>query len=214
MPFFETRRPDDSQPDPAGHPMTTPGLASLIAAPAIQLGLRPRIDLVERGWTFWELRTLNRHRVVGLVNDYRRFADAHDLEAEIRGVVQRHFKCAWWRGMAFGVVGDVAALSLKPDDLKLLVDVRENPKGTLQWVILVAGETRAALGVHTWMEAYLSPVYRSILQALAGTGYHLATATRQKDGLMRFLTGVADAEVALHSFGINRVAFPEFHDQP
>jgi hypothetical protein len=180
----------------------------------MERGLRPRVDVREPGWTFWELRTLNRHRVVGLVTEHRQFADVHDLEAEIRTVVARHFKSSWWRGMAFGVVGDVPALTLSPDDLKLLVDVRDTARGTWQWVILVAGGARAALGVHTWIEAYLSPVYRGILQALATTGYHVATAKKEKDGLMRFLTGAADVEVALHSFGTRRVAFPEFHDQP
>jgi len=60
---------------------------------------------------------------------------------------------------------------LGPDDLKVLVDVRENEKGTLQWVVLVASDARIALGVHTWIEGYLSPVYRDTLQALAKTGY-------------------------------------------
>ena len=194
--------------------MTMPALSSLIGERALERGLRPRDDIRDPGWTFWELRTLNRHRVVGLVTEHRQFADAHDLEAEIRSVVARYFKVAWWRGMAFGVVADVPAITLRPDDLKVLVDVRENAKGTLQWVILVAGPARAALGVHTWMEAYLSPAYRGILQALTATGYHVATARKEKDGLMRFLTGAADFDVALHSFGIRRTAFPEFHDQP
>jgi hypothetical protein len=193
--------------------MMIPDCSSLIAAPAVRQNLRPREDLDEPGWTFWELRNINRHRVVGLVREHRPFADVHDLEAEIRSVVSRHFKCAWWRGMAFGVVGDVPSISLRPEDLKVLVDVRENPKGTLQWVILVASDPRAAIGIHTWMEAYLSPVYRSILQGLGNGGYHVATATREKDGLMRFLTAAADVEVALHSFGTRRTAFPEFDDQ-
>lgn len=186
-----------------------PTLAAFIAEPARQRGLQPRDDIREPGWTFWELRTLNRHRVVGLVTEHRRFKDAGDLEAEIRGVVSRHCKCAWWRGMAYGVVADVPTISLKPDDLKVLVDVRENSKGTLQWVILAAGDAHAAVGVHTWMETYLSPVYRSILQSLTAAGYRVATAVRQKDGLMRFLTAVADLDLALHGFGPKR-AFPEF----
>jgi hypothetical protein len=116
--------------------------------------------------------------------------------------------------MAYGVVAEVAAISLSPDDLKTLVDVRENSKGTLQWVILVATHARVTLGVHTWMESYLSPVYRGTLQALAETGYQVSSATREKDGLMRFLTGVADVNAALRSLGTRKEAFPEFHDEP
>ncbi len=186
-----------------------PTLAAFIADPARQLGLLPREDIREPGWTFWELRTLNRHRVIGLVTEHRQFKDVPDLGAEIRLVVGRHFKAAWWRGMAYGVAADVPSISLKPDDLKVLVDVRDNSEGTLQWVILAAGDAHAAVGVHTWIEAYLSPVYRSILQSLTAAGYRVATAVRQKDGLMRFLTGVADLDLALHGFGPRR-AFPEF----
>ena len=178
-----------------------PTLAAFIAKPARQRGLQPRDDIREPGWTFWELRTLNQ------------FKDARDLEAEIRGAVSRHFKCAWWRGMAYGVVADVPMISLQPDDLKVLVDVREFSKGTLQWVVLAAGDAHAAVGVHTWMETYLSPVYRSILQSLTAAGYRVATAVRQKDGLMRFLTAVADLDLALHGFGPRR-AFPEFRSDP
>ncbi len=193
---------------------TPPDLPSTIASAATLRDLRRRNDLSEPGWTFWELRTLNMHRVVGLLNEYRQFADAHDLGAEIRGVVSRNFKSSWWRGMAYGVVAEVAAISLRPDDLKMLVDVRENSKGTLQWVILVASDARVALGVHTWIEGYLSPVYRRILQALTETGYQVASAKREKDGLMKFLTGVADLNVALRSLGTRKEAFPEFRDRP
>ena len=190
----------------------TPDLSSIIADAATQRKLQPRNDLDEVGWTFWELRTLNIHRVVGSLREHRPFADAHDLEGEIRSAVARNFKRSWWRGMAYGVVAEAAATSLSPDDLKLLVDIRENADGTLQWVILVADNSRAAVGVHMWMEGYLSPVYRSILQALTGLGYHVATTIQGKDGLMKSLTAGADLKVALDSFGAQRIAFPEFRD--
>jgi hypothetical protein len=101
---------------------------------------------------------------------------------------------------------------LSVDDLKVLVDVRENSKGTLQWVILVTSDTHVAIGVHTWMETYLSPAYRGILQGLAEAGYRVSSVTRDKDGLMKFLTGVADLEAALSSLGTRKQAFPEFRD--
>lgn len=186
-----------------------PTLAAFIAEPARQLGLRPRDDIREPGWTFWELRTLNRHRVVGLVTEHRVFKDAPDLGTEIREVVSRHFRVAWWRGMAYGVAADVPTIGLKAQDLTALVDVRDNSRGTLQWVVLAAGDAHAAVGVHTWIEGYLSPVYQSILQRLTVAGYRVATAVRQKDGLMRFLAAAADVDLALHGFGPRR-AFPAF----
>lgn len=192
--------------------MTAPNLSSLLTPALTQLSLEPRTDLVLPDWSFWELRTLNRHRVVGLHTETRPLAGAQALEAEIRSMVSRYFKTAWWRGMGFGIVVDVPAITLTPDDLKLLVDARENSQGTWQWVILVAGGAQAALGVHTWMEVYLSPVYRSLLEALAGHGYHVANARREKDGLLRFLTGEANLGTGRIQVGIRGVQFPEFRE--
>ncbi len=193
---------------------TAPDLPSILASAAAQRKLRPRNDLREPGWMFWELRTLNMHRVIAFLHEYRHFTESPEFEATIRSVVSRHCKSSWWRGMAFGVVAEVTVISLGAEDLKILVDGRENPKGTLQWVVLVDSETHVALGVHTWMEAYLSPVYRNTLRALETTGYQVSSARKEKDGLMKFLTGVADLKVALRTFGTRRRAFPEFRDDP
>jgi len=191
---------------------TPPDVLSTITLAAQQPGMRPRNDLSEPGWMFWELRTLNTHRVVGLAGEYRQFTDARDLETEIRGVLRRNFKRAWWRGIAYGVVVEVSAISLRSADLKLLIDIRENEKGTLQWVILVANHARVALGVHTWIEGYLSPVYRDILQALVAKAYKVASVKRKKDGLMKFLTTAADVDLAIQSLGTRRTLFPEFRE--
>lgn len=188
-------------------------LSSIIASAVTPQALQPRTDVREAGWMFWELRTLNMHRVVGLLQPRRQFADARDFESSIRGAAARNFKCSWWRGMGLGVVAQVAAIPLSVDDLKALVDVRENSKGTMQWVILVTSDTHVAIGVHTWMETYLSPVYRRSLQGLAEAGYRVSSVTRDKDGLMKFLTGVADLEAALSSLGTRKQAFPEFRDR-
>lgn len=191
--------------------MAGPDLSSIISSAVTPRGLRPRLAVPEPGWTFWERRTLNMHRVVGLLYQPRKFADARGLESAIRGAVARRFKCSWWRGLGFGVVAQIAAIPLSADDLKLLVDVRENSKGTLQWVILVAGDSGAAVGVHTWMETYLSPVYRHTLDGLAGAGYRVSSVRRDKDGLMKLLTAVADFDAALFSLRRGPV-FPEFRD--
>jgi hypothetical protein len=55
-------------------------------------------------------------------------------------------------------------------------------------------------------------VYRDILQALAAKGYQVASVMREKDGLMKFLTAVADVDVAIHSLGTRRTLFPEFRE--
>jgi hypothetical protein len=91
--------------------VTSLDLSSVITEAVTQRGLKRRGDLSEPGWTFWELRTLNRHRAIGLLKDYRKFADAHDLEEEIRNAMSRNFKRSWWRGFAYGVVADLSGHS-------------------------------------------------------------------------------------------------------
>ena len=84
-------------------------------------------------------------------------------------------------------------MSLSQDDLKILVDGYENSKGTMQWVVLVSDKERRATGVHTWIEGFLSPAYRTILQSLGQAGWQISSVMKEKDGLMRYLTSVADA---------------------
>lgn len=177
-------------------------LSNAISAFVARRGLTLRTGLDDTGWTFWELRTLNRHRAVGFLGDCRKPADVQQLGSDIRGLVSRNFKRAWWRGFAYGIVAEVQTIACKPADLEGLVDIYENRNGVLQWVILVGVNDGAVVGVHTWMETFLSPVYREILQTLAAAGYRVSTAVKGKDGLLKFLTGVA---------GLQGVAFPEFH---
>jgi hypothetical protein len=184
-------------------------LTAIVASAATRKAMGCRSDLDARGWAFWERRNLNLHRVVGLLQDDRRFADARALDGELRGALARNFKRGWWRGIAYGVVANAGSLALTPEDLKILVDARENPKGTMQWVILLAGDGRAATGVHTWIEGYLSPVYRDVLQELSKGGYQISSFMKEKDGLMRVLTAVADARARAYT---GRAAFPEFRD--
>ena len=191
---------------------TPPALSAVVAAAAELRKLRRRTDLQQQDWTYWEIRTLNLHRVVGLFQPRRAFSSASDLESTLRDALGRSFKRGWWRGIAYGVVVDVSSVTLTEDDLKTLVDVRENSKGDLQWVILVARDAGLALGVHTWIEGYLSPVYRAIVEILMQTGCRVTSVRREKDGLMKFLTGVADARVAMNTLGTSRVAFPEFRN--
>jgi hypothetical protein len=171
--------------------------------------MQQRSDVGEAGWTFWERRNLNLHRVVGLMRAHRTFTAARDLDAELRGVLARRFKRAWWRGIAYGVVAHVEAFPSAPDDLQMLVDTYENSKGTMQWVVLLAGDVREATGVHTWIEGFLSPVYRGVLQHLAERGYRIASVRKEKDGVMRFLTAVADGRAMAVT---GRKAFADFRD--
>lgn len=184
-------------------------LSAILASAALQKDMHARMDINEPGWTFWEHRNINIHRVVGFLRAAREYPDARALDAELRGAMARHFKRAWWRGIAYGVVANVGALAPSPEDLKILGDAYENAKGTMQWVILIGPDARTATGVHTWVEGFLSPVYRSVLQSLSGKGCQVASVMKEKDGVLRFLTAVADGRVMAQT---GRPAFSEFRD--
>ena len=166
--------------------MTTEvSLSTAISRAALARRLQPR-EIREAGWTFWELRTLGIHRVVALNERQTPVPDASALDLEIRAV-SRHFQRAWWRGLAYGVAVDVPSLQMDAEQLETLVDVHDNRKGALQWVILVARSSSLAMGCHTWIEGYLSPVYRAILRGLEEQGFNVGRTTKAKSLLMTLL---------------------------
>jgi len=160
--------------------------------------LQPRADVREANWHFWEKRNLNLHRVVALCT----YAPptARELETQVRETLGGHFPCAWWRGLGFGVVIEVRDVAGFPEEYRPLVDGRANPKGTWQWVILVSRARRKAWGLHTWIEGYLSPIYRGLLRRLDEQGFEVTSVRKEKDGLMRLLTALKPER------------FPEFED--
>jgi hypothetical protein len=175
------------------------GLAELISSLA-DGRLAERGDLSEPCWRFWERRNLNMHRLVGLWS-LPRTMGATELNTEARAAIGRHFHRAWWRGLAWGVVVEVPDIALSSEDLKELIDVRENVRGTWQWLVLVSGAKKTVLGAHTWTEGYLSPVYRGLLSRLQERGFQVTSVRREKDGLMKILTAARPR------------AFPEFQDE-
>jgi len=148
--------------------------------------LRPRGDIPESDWRFWEKRNLNIHRVVGLWT--RGPSSAREIGIQTRATIARRFRRAWWRGLGFGVVVEVRDVQGFPEEFRELVDGRENPKGTWQWLILVSRARKKASGLHTWIEGYLSPVYRGLLADLEERGFEVESVRKEKDGLMKLLT--------------------------
>ncbi len=149
--------------------------------------LKARAEIGDADWSFWERKNLNLHRVVAAWRRGDGITDVAGVRESVRTAIGRHFRRAWWRGLAFGAAVEVDSIGVDPMDLAELVDGRENVHGTWQWVALVARDGRA-LGVHTWIEGYLSPVYLRLLERLRSQGFEVASARKEQDGLMRLLT--------------------------
>lgn len=195
-------------------------LAAIVAAAVTPRDMQARLDVQEPGWTFWERRTLNLHQVVGLSRSAPSYPNVRCLDAALRGTFSRNVRRAWWRGIGYGAVVNAGALRAATNDLKVLVDAREKSRGTMQWVVLVSADGQTVTGVHTWIEGFLSPVYRTILAALAGQGCHVSSVMKGKDGLMRVFTALADDRRPNHRsraatdapWRTGHRAFPEFRD--
>ena len=188
--------PDRGAPD-------RPDFPAIIGAAALARGLRGRDDLAKPPWTFWEFRNFNRQCAVGFLDKTGTW-DADGLNREIRDTVIRNLKPSWWRGLGYGTVVKLTADSLNPAELNGFVDAYNNIRGVSQWVIFADASRLRATGIHTWMQVYLTPVYRNILDSLTSRGFQVTTAVRGKDGLLKFLTGVSAVE------GVN---FPEYRER-
>jgi hypothetical protein len=188
--------------------LTTKELDEIVATKR----LRRRDDIPEQVWSFWELKNLNMHRVVGHLRATRSYSGPGELEQDLRDAVARHFRRSWWRGMAYGVIVDAVPLE-SLESVMDVVDMRDNRRGTLQWVILISPDSRAAVAVHTWIEGYLSPVYRSVLERLEEQKVDVSRMTRPKDGIVGLLFDVADLRAAAVSFNVRQGAFREFQDR-
>lgn len=154
--------------------------------------LKPRAELADSDWSFWERKNLNMHRVVASWRRGSKVTDVIELRDAVRSAIGRRFRCAWWRGLGFGAAMEVDSIDVGPEELASLVDGRANDRGTWQWVLLVSRDKKA-LGVHTWIAGYLSPIYVGLLERLRAGGFDVAAACKEKDGLMRLLTAARPA---------------------
>jgi hypothetical protein len=59
--------------------------------------------------------------------------------------------------------------------------------------VLVSPAKKTVLACHTWIEGYLSPVYRDLLGRLQERSFQITSVRREKDGLMKVLTAARPA---------------------
>jgi hypothetical protein len=153
--------------------------------------LKPREDILGTEWRLWEHKTLNLHRAVLHWQATDRTPGLPRMSELVREQAESRFRIAWWRGFAFGALIEAEAV---PPDLPAAedcIDTRANAKGTWQWLIYACATAQVAVGVHTWTEGFLSPVYRGLLDCYRSAGYEVGSFRKEKDRLMKFLTAAA-----------------------
>lgn len=153
--------------------------------------LNSREDILGTEWRLWEHKTLNLHRGVLRWRAADRIASLPQMSESVREQVESRFRVAWWRGFAFGTL--IEAETIPPDlpTIEDWIDTRANRQGTWQWAIYSCAPHRVAIGVHTWTEGFLSPVYRDLLDCYRSRDYEVGSFRKEKDRLMKFLTTVA-----------------------
>ncbi len=157
---------------------------------AIGTKLRPREPSPGAGWRVWEHKTLNIHR--GLLHwQPGEAVPFRAMAVRIRQQAEALFRVSWWRGFGFGAVLEVPSVPPDLPSIEAAVDGRENPKGTWQWTVLACEPARIAVGVHTWAEGYLTPVYRAVLDGYASRGFEAKPFKKEMDKLLQFLMPLA-----------------------
>jgi hypothetical protein len=153
--------------------------------------LRRRDSGGDSQWSIWERKNWNMHRGVLLFRPSQPGTPFSDVNDAVREEVAQSFRISWWRGFAFGAVIEFPSL---PSDVSAVVDSidgRNRSAGCWQWALLVCQPLKTAIGVHTWMEVALTPLYRALLAELRRQSYEVGNFKKEKDSLIRFLTSVS-----------------------
>jgi hypothetical protein len=141
-------------------------------------------------WQLWQYKSFNMHRGVihwDATSTTCTFADIRD---QVRTAVLAQYRPSWWRGFAFGVIVSLNHLDESFQGIDELVDVRNNSKGTWQWIVLHFPTLKTATGIQTWTDGYLAPVYNDLLAALQTSGFTCETHRKDMDALMKSLFAI------------------------
>jgi hypothetical protein len=163
----------------------------MTVADVLQNRLRLRDDATDGEWQVWEHKTLNTHRGVLYWSPPESGLSYAEMAFRIRERVRTNYRVAWWRGFGFGVVIESKAIPPDISAIESHVDARASGRGTWQWTVLACKVSETAVGVHTWTEGFLSPVYRQLLARCESEGWAVGSFKKEKDRLMQFLTAAA-----------------------
>jgi hypothetical protein len=154
--------------------------------------LKPLAVDLPSSWRLWQYKSLNLHRGVIHWDATARPCTLSKIRDEVRAVVRDHFRPSWWRGFGFGAIVSLGDVDDSFNHAADVVDVRNNSQGTWQWLVLHFPGTQTAVGVCTWTEGYLAPVYHDLLAELRKTGFTCESFQKDMDALMRRLLVVRD----------------------
>ena len=160
--------------------------------------LKPRATHLGPAWNLWEKKNFNIHRGLIEWTPEPSVASMEQIATTIRQTVKQEFRPGWLRGFGFGAIVHLASI---PNDLPAIikfVDKRNKAGGVWQWLVLCFDNEKVALGVHTWLQGYLRPVYDSLLQQFETLGYRCDSTDVEIDALQAHLQKIAKYGRAFH----------------
>jgi hypothetical protein len=163
--------------------------------------LKPHPAAVAGGWRLWQYKSLNRHRGVIHWDATNLRCTLPDISARVREVVRDHFRPAWWRGFGFGAIVSLNHFDASFEQLPSLIDTINNRRGVWQWIVLHFPAAQSAVGVHTWTQGFLAPVYADLISVLENQGVLCATHNREVHPLIRTLTAIHEKLRVIHLLG-------------
>ena len=170
---------------------------------AIETRLKPVPAKTPGGWSVWEHKTLNMHRGVLHYRPERRDTTISELNTRVLEMRAAQFRVSWWRGFGFGVLVDIGRMPEDMESIGECIDPIENVKGNWQWIIVICDDPKAVIAMHTWVQGYLTPVYRGLLQHYKTSGYPVKSLKKEKGKLMRFLTIVGRSRLLPPDFEVD-----------
>lgn len=153
--------------------------------------LKPWAADLPPSWRLWQYKSLNLHRGVIHWDATSTTIALPEIRDQVRTVVRNHFRPAWWRGFGFGAIVSLDHVDESFKHAADLVDVRNNGKGTCQWLVLHFPSSQTAIGIRTWTEGYLAPVYHDLLSELRNTGFTCESYQKDMDAFMKQLTAIS-----------------------
>ena len=144
----------------------------------------------------WVYKTWDRHcAILRTVNNCPHF-DPVDYSITARKRIVELTRPNFFRGLAFGTILELEEMAPNVTQLVDAIDTRQRSRSVWQWIVILFPREQIALGIHTWMQVFLTPFQRAILDALRQADWEVREFKKEKDAVMKFLQATSPHKFA------------------
>ncbi len=153
------------------------------------------------GLNVYQAKSFNRHSAVIQESARAESFSSERYVSTTRKKALARCKPNWLRGLALGTVLEIDRLPTNVELISDAIDTRQKGRVVWQWSVIAVRDQRLVLGLHTWMQVYLTPVYGDLLFQFAEEGFTIERFKKEKDRLMALL-------IKLSEVGIQEIQMP------